>query len=234
MIYAWIDGVKRAPLAKGENTICKDCGGLLTSVIPSENIKHWRHKAGDCDTWSEPESQWHLSWKEMFDLHCREVCLTDETTGEKHRADILCNTGKSHASVLELQHSNISEEERLSRELFYSRNHRMFWLIHIHSDTAFNEFSFGASLQSTSKTFDYKERTFKVTNWIGRSNQFIEKWKKSTVHVFFDWKGYIFYLANEQLSMRFDGPFKKGEFAYCTLTRSEFIDAVNGIKESNR
>jgi len=36
MLYAWIDGVKRPPLAKGERTVCRACGGLLTSVIPVE------------------------------------------------------------------------------------------------------------------------------------------------------------------------------------------------------
>ena len=49
MLYAWIDGIKRAPLTKGESTVCRDCGGLLTSVMPVENVRHWRHKAGDCD-----------------------------------------------------------------------------------------------------------------------------------------------------------------------------------------
>ncbi|WP_264557973.1 hypothetical protein [Flavobacterium sp. N1718] len=134
MLYAWIDGVKRQPIAKGEKTICKDCGGVLTAVIPMENVKHWRHKAGDCDSWSEPEGEWHLKWKEYFDLNCREICLIDSVTGERHRADILCRTNTELATVLELQHSSISEEERLSREIFYQQNHQMFWLVHIHSE----------------------------------------------------------------------------------------------------
>jgi hypothetical protein len=54
-LYACIDGVKRAPAAKGERTVCRDCGGLLTAVVPVESVAHWRHKAGDCDPWSEPE-----------------------------------------------------------------------------------------------------------------------------------------------------------------------------------
>lgn len=34
MLYAWVDDQKRAPFAKGERTTCRDCGGLLTAVIP--------------------------------------------------------------------------------------------------------------------------------------------------------------------------------------------------------
>ena len=55
MLYAWVGDQKRAPSAKGERTTCRDCGGLLTAVIPVENTPHWRHKAGDCDPWSESE-----------------------------------------------------------------------------------------------------------------------------------------------------------------------------------
>lgn len=50
MIYAWIDGKRRQPLVKGEKTVCRDCGGTLSAVLPAQNIYHWRHKAGDCDT----------------------------------------------------------------------------------------------------------------------------------------------------------------------------------------
>lgn len=229
MLYAWIDGIKRAPLLKGEKTICKDCGGVLISVVPTSNIIHWRHKAGDCDNWSEAEGQWHLSWKEKFDFDSREILLIDEISGERHRADILCKIGIARGTVLELQHSNISEEERIARELFYSQNHQMFWLVHIHSDTTFNEFSFESSL-SLSSELDYAERKFMVTSWIGRSNQFIEKWKRSNVNVFFDWKGFIFYLASEKISKYLDGSIGVGKFAVCQLSKRDFINAVKGLK----
>lgn len=230
MIYAFIDGVKRQPLIKGEKAICPDCGNVLTAVIPVENIWHWRHKAGDCDSWSESEGPWHLKWKEHFDLDCREIGLIDSVTGERHRADILCNRNSSKATVLELQHSNISEEERIARELFYKQSHQMFWLVHIHSDTSFNEFSFGASLDFSSVPFTYQGRSFHKMMWGGRSNQFIEKWKRASAHVFFDFRGYIFYLAGTKICNTFGQNFGKGEFALCTLTGHEFLNAVKGIK----
>lgn len=68
---------------------CHNCGDMLTAVMPVENAPHWRHKAGGCDPWSEPEGLWHLGWKEHFDMSFREVALRDSATGEPHRADIL-------------------------------------------------------------------------------------------------------------------------------------------------
>lgn len=146
MLYAWVDGVKRQPIMKGESTTCRDCGGLLTSVMPAQNVRHWRHKAGDCDSWSEPEGPWHLGWKEKFPLECREIALYDAMTGMRHRADVLCGAGTPRATVLELQHSSISEQERMEREGFYTQNHRMFWLVHLHNEKSFTGINFRMSL----------------------------------------------------------------------------------------
>lgn len=228
MLYAWIDGVKRAPLKKGERTSCRDCGGVLTAVVPTENVRHWRHKAGDCEPWSEPEGQWHLGWKEQFDLECREVGLIDPATGERHRADVLCGAGTPLATVVELQHSSISEEEVKARETFYRQSHRMFWLVHIHNEATFTGYSFGFSLDFQSRTYQLDGYTYAVMRWMGRSKHFIEKWKRSTAHVFFEFQGQIFYLASEVVSRQLGGPFQKGEFALCRLTRVDFIRAVQG------
>lgn len=228
MIYAWIDGVKRPPNIKGERTICQDCGGILTSVVPVENIRHWRHKGGDCDVWSEAEGPWHLGWKEQFELNCREIGLIDPATGERHRADVLCGLGTPTPTVLELQHSTISEDEQFARERFYQRSHRMFWLVHIHSESNFNGHSFGFSLDFKTRPVLLQGRNYGIMRWMGRSKQFIEKWKKSKAHVFFDYQGYIFYLASEAVSLRLGGPFKKGEFALCALSGEEFVKAVGG------
>ncbi|MBY5466337.1 competence protein CoiA family protein [Rhizobium leguminosarum] len=226
MLYAWVNGTKRAPIAKGETTACPDCGGTLTSVMPVENVPHWRHKAGDCDPWSEPEGPWHLGWKEKFDVSCREIGLRDAATGDRHRADILCGAGTIRATILELQHSSISEEERIQRETFYRQSHRMFWLVHIHNENAFHGYSFGFSLDfSNSHTVDGHQ--FAIMRWSGRSKQFIEKWKRAEAHVFFDYQGHIFYLAGEGVSRRIGGPFKKGMFALCHLKTDDFLRAVH-------
>jgi len=76
-----------------------------------------------------------LQWKEAFSEECREVALRDPLTNELHRADILYGQSTGFETVLELQHSPISEEERISREQFYRQGRRMFWLVHL--DTGF-------------------------------------------------------------------------------------------------
>lgn len=231
MLYAWIDGVKRPPITKGERTTCRDCGGTLTAVIPVENVRHWRHKAGDCDSWSEPEGPWHLGWKEAFPEDCREISLIDSATGERHRADVLCGAGTPHATVLELQYSPISEDERTARENFYRRDHRMFWLVHVHdSPSSFTGWSFAASMDWQSRPVDIDGRRFAVMQWFGRSRQFIEKWKRATAHVFFECQNRIFFLASDALARRIMGgiSLKKGQYALCHLTREEFIRAVQG------
>jgi competence CoiA-like predicted nuclease len=228
MLYAWVDGLKRSPLTKGERTVCPDCGNLVTAVIPVENVRHWRHKAGDCDRWSEPEGDWHLNWKEQFDITCREIGLVDPLTRDRHRADVLCGAGTERATVLELQHSSISEDERDARETFYRRGHRMFWLIHLHDETSFLAANFRLSLDFESRTYSLDGHSYAVMRWVGRSQQFIEKWKRAKAYVFFDWGGRIFHLAGEGLSIRLGGPFKRGDFAICHLTRESFVRAVRG------
>ncbi len=231
MLYAWVGDQKRAPIAKGERTTCGDCGGLLTAVMPVENTPHWRHKAGDCDTWNEPEGPWHLGWKELFDISCREIGLRDPTTGELHRADVLVGSGTPVATVLELQHSSISEDERNAREAFYRLRHRMFWLVHIHSESSFLEAHFNMSLDFKTRVVNLDGKEFAIMRWMGPSMQFIEKWKRAAAHVFFNSGQYIFYLAGPSVVTRLGGPFPRGEFALCSLTRDEFLRAVRG--ESN-
>ena len=103
----------------------------------------------------------------------------------------------------------------------------MFWLVHIHSDSSFNEFGFGSAL-SMSKEQEYAGRKFMIATWTGRSYQFIEKWKNSNANVFFDWKGYVFYLASSRVAQHLNGCEGIGRFAVCALSKREFIDAVNG------
>lgn len=226
MQYAWIDGRKRPPIAKKERTTCRDCGGDLTAVMPVENVPHWRHKSGDCDPWSEPEGEWHLAWKEFFDLSSREVALRDPVAGELHRADVLFGQGTPKATVLELQHSSISEEERDAREAFYRREHRMFWLVHIHSDTTFLAHRFGMSLDFRSRPVEIDGRQFGIMRWVGPSKQFIEKWKRAKAHVFFNAGGSIYYLAGPSIAARLGTTLGRGEFALTHLSVDDFLKAV--------
>lgn len=224
MLLAWVGGEKRGPVAKGERGRCPNCDSEVLAVIPVENVSHWRHRAGDCDPWSEPEGLWHLGWKDQFPVEAREISLTDRRTGERHRADICTQAGV----VLELQNSSISEEEIAAREAFYTQKHRMFWLVHMHNEGSFRGTHFLLSFDFNRRLIDFAGKRFSVMSWAGPSKQFIEKWKRSSTHVFFDCGGSIFYLATKKGCAPIIGQLKKGEFALCPLTIREFLDAVSG------
>lgn len=85
-------------------------------------IHHWAHaKRRECDPWWENETPWHRQWKNLFPEHYREISHT-APNGEIHRADIKTPTG----IVIEVQHSAMTDTERLSREAFYGN---LVWVI---------------------------------------------------------------------------------------------------------
>ena len=115
MKWALVSGERSQPYP-GLQGQCPTC---TTNVIPRcGHIKdwHWAHASGaDCDSWSEPETEWHRSWKNTFPLDCQEVPMGP------HRADI-----KLPNMVIELQHSPISSWEIQDRESFYGN---MIWVV---------------------------------------------------------------------------------------------------------
>lgn len=229
MIYALMDGEKRQPRAKGERSRCDGCGAELRAVLPTQNIWHWRHKGGDCDSWSEKEGEWHLWWKEQFPLHCREVSLRDNLTGELHRADILGPGTSGRGVVLELQQSPISEEERIARESFYMQERQLFWLLNMHDPATNRAFSFGISLQFN-KPVNHKDRIFYTMHWLGQSKAFIEKWKSSVAHVFLDYDGKLYYLATNAACGDLVRRQATGQFAIACVTFDEFVAAVSPMR----
>jgi hypothetical protein len=85
-------------------------------------IPHWAHsRTKNCDPWWEPETEWHRNWKNQFPQECREVTHR-APDGEIHRADVKTPTGV----IVELQHSSITDVERLSREAFYGQ---LVWIV---------------------------------------------------------------------------------------------------------
>jgi competence protein CoiA len=85
-------------------------------------MHHWAHACRkDCDPWWENETAWHREWKNLFPVKCREISYT-APDGEIHRADIVTHSGV----VIEVQHSQMTDCERLSREAFYQN---LVWII---------------------------------------------------------------------------------------------------------
>jgi len=105
----------RVAASPNERAVCPGCGDEVIAKCGTINRWHWAHRNRDCDSWSEPETDWHLDWKEKFPREWREVAIGC------HRADVVTNDG-----VIEFQHSSISADEILKRESFYRR---MVWVL---------------------------------------------------------------------------------------------------------
>jgi len=98
------------------------CGSSMVAKCGPRVMHHWAHFGRrNCDPWWENETQWHRAWKSQFPVECREVVHV-ANDGEIHRADIKTPTG----IVIEVQHSAMTDAERLSREAFYQN---MVWVI---------------------------------------------------------------------------------------------------------
>jgi len=122
MKFALVDN-KRVEAFKGAKGICPCCGSELTAKCCTVRINHWSHKKhSNCDPWWENETEWHRSWKNKYPDDWQEIAFQDEQTGERHIADVRTE----HDLVIELQHSPIERQQRISREEFYEN---MVWLV---------------------------------------------------------------------------------------------------------
>jgi len=115
MLWSIVNGEKKlaTPNEIGECPLCK---GKTISRCGSINKWHWSHKTKkDCDLWYEPETEWHINWKNKFPKKNQEIIIG------KHRADIISNNGV----IIELQNSPISSDDIINRENFYVK---LVWL----------------------------------------------------------------------------------------------------------
>lgn len=108
---------KRVEAEPKLKAICPICNEEVISKCGLIKVWHWSHKSiSECDNWSEPESEWHLQWKNEFPKECQEFIMG------KHRADIRTKD----RYIIELQNSPISSEKIIERENYYKR---MIWLL---------------------------------------------------------------------------------------------------------
>lgn len=105
----------RALATPGSQGSCPTCGARVRAKCGEIISWHWAHLSRDCDKWSEPESDWHLGWKQRFPSDWQEVVIGS------HRADVRTPFG-----ILEFQKSSISLTEIKEREQFYGA---MAWVI---------------------------------------------------------------------------------------------------------
>lgn len=126
--------VKATPKSVASCPLCKQemiakCGEI--------KIWHWSHKSKkECDNWYEPESKWHINWKNEFPKEQQEVRIGN------HIADIKTKSG----TIIELQNTPISLKEVKEREKFYGN--KLIWLL--------NGDTFGKNLKLKTKLFEWK------------------------------------------------------------------------------
>ena len=107
---------------------CPICNSAVRLRIGSQNAPHFAHINGnDCDDFSHDLSEWHRAWQELFPHGNREKIITNAETGETHRADV-----GVYGTVIEFQHSPISETEFWRRNDFYtSAGYKVVWIFDV-------------------------------------------------------------------------------------------------------
>jgi hypothetical protein len=115
MLYANSPDNQKITASPNSIGTCPYCQKELVPKCGSINIHHWAHKSIlDCDSWYEPETDWHLGWKTNFPKEQVEIPLS--LMGKKHIADWF---NQSKMKTIEFQYSPISIDDRLEREAFY-------------------------------------------------------------------------------------------------------------------
>jgi competence protein CoiA len=113
--FALNNGV-RIEASPGLAGACPGCGWRVVAKCGADKVWHWAHERhAECDSWSEPESEWHRAWKNRFPKEWQEVTM------KPHRADV-----KGPKCVVEFQSSPIDGETIRERENFYGN---MVWVI---------------------------------------------------------------------------------------------------------
>lgn len=194
---------ERCSASLGLAGACPVCGSAMVAKCGDYRIHHWAHRGErNCDSWWEPEKEWHRNWKSKFPAAFREVIAFD-TTGEKHIADVRTDQG----IVLEFQHSHLDPQEQRAREAFHSN---MVWVVD------------GTRLKKDLPRFiagsAYLERRHEILYLLRNPEEcFPANWLNCTVPVFFDFKG------SEEVA----APDAIREFLWCLLPgRAEGLAVV--------
>lgn len=117
MQFALSDDRQRVEAFPAGRAWCPGCGAEVLAKCGAIMTHHWAHAKGcDCDSWFEPETEWHRAWKSLAPPDRVEVIMGP------HRADIVSRSNW----VCELQNSHISPELIREREIYYGE---MIWLV---------------------------------------------------------------------------------------------------------
>lgn len=237
MLIAEVEG-KRCKATKGAKGICPYCKSEVIAKCGEQKVAHWAHKASkECDSWHDKETEWHLMWKNYFPESWQEIIKYDQTTGEKHIADVCTEKG----FTLEFQHSAIKPEERQSRENFYKN---MNWVVDgTRLKTDFKRFEKIIDNANIAKIWcpilSPNQNNMQIGNIIeiyDAESIFPKNWLNSVVPVAFDFKGLnnIDNPSDIRHSVFCLLPLKNGSLRYTIqiLTQNFIINAKTGEWES--
>ena len=171
MRFSIVDGIRTSPRPHASGT-CPFCGAETIAKCGQYVRWHWAHKRfSSCDPWHESETNWHLKWKDCFPPEYQEIVHIDEVTGERHIADVKASGG----TVVEVQHSPISDKELISREQFYGD---MIWIVDARDLSGY--FTLG-----TSNDLAICDPLCYHFQWFSRSS-LMQRWSMATKPVYFD------------------------------------------------
>lgn len=119
MDKAMIGGVLKPP-TKGAHGVCPDCGREVVAHVGIDTSYFSHLPRFRWDKWWEPETYWHIAWKEHFPLAQREQEVIKFS--KKHIADVKT----LEPVIIELQHSRLSTDTIKERERFYGD---MVWIL---------------------------------------------------------------------------------------------------------
>lgn len=175
MRFAIIDGT-RVEAKYGLKGFCPGCLQPVTAKCGERRVHHWAHSRNSmCDSWWEPETEWHRVWKNYFPNEWQEFFFRDEITNEKHIADIRT----PDEIIIEFQHSHVTPLERSSRETFYKN---MIWVV----DGTRLKRDYPRFKKIKNNLRVVKEGVFRVDY---PEEYFSDSWLDSTVPVIFDFQG---------------------------------------------
>ena len=241
MLFAILDGEKVEPIPN-THAECPSCGEKVFSKCGEIKAWHWTHfKKKDCDSWHEPETNWHRNWKLTFGKEVSEIKIVK--VDRWHRADVLTK----EKVVIELQNSPIQKNIIREREEFYGE--RMIWIINgikfkdkFYIKDGDNEFGWWGLKHNNCKHLD----GMKMFKWEYPRRS----WEDTQRHIFIDFHdeslfwvcegmgtsyGEGKYVSKQEFITKYGGDFNMylSLFRNCTLKLKRKNLRLKGIKESN-
>jgi len=172
-------GNNRVEAKPKQQGLCPNCSQPVIAKCGVKKVWHWAHRSlTSCDSWWEPETEWHRNWKNNYPAECQEIAFFDEQTDEKHIADVRTIRNL----VIEFQHSAIKPEERISREKFYKN---MLWIV----DGTRLKNDYPRFRKGKESLFFTKTNNDNVFNVEFPDEVFPSNWLNSFVPVIFDFLG---------------------------------------------